>query len=990
MNKIVASLIIILAVFSHAQNKSDSYKDAMEAYRAANYPAAVKIFNKFIGEYESGDETYASAVFYLGESYFNLAQNKAAATYYEFLVNNNKWTNYRDISLFRLGIIYFGDGKYELSRERFNRLLSLYPGNEFTGTALYWIGESFIRQGKTAEAIEFLENAIENRNNNTLLDNTIFSLASAYEKAGDYENAVKYYDRLLSYHRNSPLAIKAQIRIGICYFNLKDYESSILELNNPMLLNLPENLYSESLYLLANSYFKTGSYSKAEKIYREIIDRYPESDVIREVKYALAWSLFQEKDYSNAFLIFDSLSEGGDSIAEKSFLWKSEAKRYSGEQGIAFIIYQQFLDKYPESDYRGYVYYQMGVVNYDSKKTDLSEGYLSSAVNSADPLIRAKAFTLKGEIDLEKKRYQSARDNFENAVELFTADEEITSRAYLGLGAALFYLKEYDQALVYLNRISIESPQFEADKVNYYIAENLYAAGKFTDAISRYSQISGEDSELAGRSMFGKAYANFNLGRYDQAASLFSDFIKKYPEDMNAGDARIRLADSYYGNKNYAAASNVYRDIFARSGIKVDNPHLYFQYAQALYRDGKTNDAISKFYEIREKFPNSDYAPRAYYMVGWIYFQKSDYRNAISQYNNTLELYPGGQLAPVIYYSVGDAYYNMGKYDSAITSYQKIITLFPGSSNVYDALNGIQYSYIALGQPDKAIEKIEQYISANPGSDFADQLSFKISEIYYSNKEYEKSKNSFKKLINNFRNSKLVPDSYYWIGKSAQNLNQNEEAVFNYNMIIENYPKSEMTSSAIIEITSIYNSMKRYDMSVRLLDQIIAGTDNESPRKSEFLYLKGTALSQKGDTAAAADVFSEVTMYYKNTIFSDKSKFELGLIDMNVKNFSSAEKNFRELAETRSDDLGAKAQFYYGEALYLQKKFSEAVTALVRVRSVFSAYGEWLTKSYLRIGDCYVAMNENDKAADMYRAVLSRNRGDKYGEEAQKKLRSIQ
>jgi len=63
---------------------------------------------------------------------------------------------------------------------------------------------------------------------------------------------------------------------------------------------------------------------------------------------------------------------------------------------------------------------------------------------------------------------------------------------------------------------------------------------------------------------------------------------------------------------------------------------------------------------------------------------------------------------------------------------------------------------------------------------------------------------------------------------------------------------------------------------------------------------------------------------------------------------------------------------------------------LDRVRTVFSAYDEWLTKSYLKLGECYTKLNQVDKAKEVYRAVIKKQRGNEYGKEAQTKLRELE
>ena len=88
--------------------------------------------------------------------------------------------------------------------------------------------------------------------------------------------------------------------------------------------------------------------------------------------------------------------------------------------------------------------------------------------------------------------------------------------------------------------------------------------------------------------------------------------------------------------------------------------------------------------------------------------------------------------------------------------------------------------------------------------------------------------------------------------------------------------------------------------------------------------------------------------------------------------------------------MGAKSQYYLGQSLYDQAKYNDAITALVRVRTVYSRYEEWLMRSYLLLGDCYVKLNDKRNAAEMYRAVLTKYSGTPIGDEAQQKLRKVQ
>jgi TolA-binding protein len=351
-------------------------------------------------------------------------------------------------------------------------------------------------------------------------------------------------------------------------------------------------------------------------------------------------------------------------------------------------------------------------------------------------------------------------------------------------------------------------------------------------------------------------------------------------------------------------------------------------------------------------------------------------------------VYPSSSLIPLAYYSIGDAYFNEAKYDSAIISYEKVIALYPSSENVFDAVNGIQYSYVAKNEPQKAITLIDNFVSKNPGLSFSDQLFFKKGEIYYSMREYEKAETSYKEFVSDYPSSKQVPDAYYWIGKSAQNHGQNEEAIFNFKKVFNSYPKSEAAGAAVLEIGNIYNSTKDFDSAIDIYNQALDKIP-KSPRIAEILFMKGVTYGNKNDPDNSYSVFQDVVQYYSGTIFADKARLELGLIELAASRFENAEFYFKNLADSRSDDIGAKAQYYLGVSFAEDGKDDEAISALEKVRTIFAAYDEWLSKSYMKLGDIYSRQKENDKAKEYYRAIITKHKGDQFGKEAQSKLRNL-
>lgn len=964
------------------------YSEAITAFQKKEYSTAYSLLNEFLKTQFISPEFKASAEYKQAECLFNMNQYERAAELLEAIVNRTIYSNYRPQSLFLLGEIYLHEGKFDKSRERFHELLEDYLYREFTGSAYHRIGENYSAEENYDSAEVYYLKAIDNRQTNKFTDYSIYALAETYEKMEAFRLAVTYYEEILAFHRDSPLFPSAQIRIGICFFQLKEYDASILELNNPVVKSLPTEKKAEALYLLANSYYRIADWENSVKSYSDFVAKYPNSPFYRDAQYALAWSYFQEKKYNDAFRVFHHLSSGNDSIAVKSFFWKAESKRYAGYDDEALVIYDEFVNKYPDNRLISDVHYQVGLIYFNNRNFTNATKFLLAATGTKDETTRAKAFTLLGEMDLNTKNYDPAQRYFSAAMLLNPGDKNLSNRARLGFAVASYYLGEEDKAFDNLRSLEKYAPNFEIAKVSFYIAESYFAGKEYKKALEYYNKVSSEDPVINNFTMYGKGYCYYNLKDYANAGFQFADFLKKYPDDKKARDVRTRLADSYFADRKYTDAIRLYESLLGSRRNAENSDYVSYQYALALFRDNQRQKALAELKRFRDNYPKSKYYENSLYLLGWIEFQQNNYYGAINSYRAFLILAPNSGLVPLIHYSIGDAYFNLGNYDSAIVSYSVILGQYDNSASVFDALNGIQYCYVAKGEPETAFKMIDDYIVKNPRSPFADRLYLKKGEINYSLRNYDAAKRSYKDFITYYPHSKYLPDGYYWIGKSAENLGQTDEAIYNYKIVFEKYPANDLAVSAVIEVGTLYNRDKKYDDAVKLYEQATT-TFRNSQRYPELMFLKGETYVKKGDRGSAYDIFDEVVIYYDGTIFADKSRLELGKIELAAKRYDNAVKYLQHIVTKRTDELAAEAQYVTGLVYLDQKKNTEAITAFVRVTNLYANFTEWTAKSYLRLGEIYERMKETGKAREIYRNLIQKHRGDEYGIEAEQKLRRL-
>ncbi|MGE5679936.1 MAG: tetratricopeptide repeat protein [Bacillota bacterium] len=994
MKKVFFLILFFLTVSTVTvlpQSIPEGYAAAMNAFNQGNYSRSYELFSQFYDSRGIDDDLSSTAKYYAAESLLRLDRVDAAIAAYEFFTSRFVLSNYRDEALYKLGILYYGKKEYANAREKLQLLLEDYPTSQYAGTSHYFIGDSYVKEGNLKDAVSFFEDAISTKKNNKYIDNSIYSLANIYEKTGDYNKAVAYYDSLLAYYKTSSLAPHAQVRIGLCYFELKNYDNAVIELNDPLITQLPAKQQTEAKYVLANSYYRLKEYRDAEQTFSSILKDNPKTPLARHVRYGLAWVNFQKGNYDESYKIFSSLSRSGDdSISVNSLFWSAESKRYAGKEKDAEIIYDEFLSSYPESYLASRVKYQMGVVNYTENKSAVSEDFLLQSAESRDLSVKSRAYTLLGELRLNKKDYLKAKDYFQSVLDMENVSKDLYDRATLGTGAADYYLNQYDEAMKKLSELNSSNPQFEPEKVHFYMAECWFAKKEYSKALKEYNLAGTENPDIAPQAVYGKAYAYYNLKNFNEASYYFADYVKRYFDKPNVKDAKLRLADSYYGEKKFNEAGRIYKQVFLSDTTQLGSDYAYYQYAQALYKAGNSGEAIREFNNLQERFPDSKYVDESQYVIGWIYFQRGNFRESIANYYKLIERYPNSSVVPVAYNSIGNAYFNLGRYDSSIANYRHVLEVFPQTSYVYDAISGIKDAYIVSGRPDKAVEVIDEFAARNYGSGFADQVLFKKGEIYYSERNYEKAKESYKEFIAAYPKSSLAPEAYYWIGKSASNLGQNEEALYNFNIVFKQSLNTETGIASVLEMGRIHTDLKNYDNAIFVYSTAIDQLPPESPKVAEIMYNRAMVYVDKGEFNKAYEDFNYLVQYYPNSIFTANAKYEAALLALARKDYENCDLLLKELSEGRTDDLGAKAQYYYGVSLFEQNKLDDAITALVRVKFAFPGYDEWLTNSYMKLGEIYEKKGDNAKARDMYRAVLSHHRGDNYGAEAQKKLQVLE
>lgn len=113
--------------------------------------------------------------------------------------------------------------------------------------------------------------------------------ARIYEIDGDSRKAANDYARLLQYFINSDKYPLYLLRLGESYLAMKNYKQARLELRSLIRSEeIDPKIRQEALFAYAESFFLEGRLGLAEKAYRMLVERYPDSPLIPEANMKMA------------------------------------------------------------------------------------------------------------------------------------------------------------------------------------------------------------------------------------------------------------------------------------------------------------------------------------------------------------------------------------------------------------------------------------------------------------------------------------------------------------------------------------------------------------------------------------------------------------------------------------------------------------------------------------------------------------------------------
>ncbi|OGX14908.1 MAG: hypothetical protein A2166_03430 [Omnitrophica WOR_2 bacterium RBG_13_41_10] len=337
------------------------------------------------------------------------------------------------------------------------------------------------------------------------------------------------------------------------------------------------------------------------------------------------------------------------------------------------------------------------------------------------------------------------------------------------------------------------------------------------------------------------------------------------------------------------------------------------------------------FLSVRNNFPTSKLRDDATYALGLAYFQKEDYNASKETFEKFLDEFKDSNLRSQSMYLLGTSFYNLGKFSEAIEIFKNIAKLFSQDTElVQKAEYEIADCYYQMGDEKKAMERFKTLRAKYPDSKLTAEVMWWLGDYYYRHSDLDLARRYFGSLIQDFPKSDLVASCYYAIGSTYTEEANYQEAVNNFNKVID-LGRSDISGQAAVAIADIYLKQAKYDLAASTYKEVM----EKYPNLSSLIYPK------------IAQAYLEANDYARAVDFYRKSLEVVPVKQM------------------------ADIQFKLAEVEEAQGKADEAIEEYLKVSYLYAQESHLCVKALLRVAAIYENKENFEEALNIYRRVLS-------------------
>jgi TolA-binding protein len=713
---------------------------------------------------------------------------------------------------------------------------------------------------------EVAEEYLKTENNKARIEMLSFNLAEYYFRKNDYNNAIRLYDAVNIENLDNDNVADMKFHEGYAYFTQQRFE-----LAKP-LFNSVRQLPKNHNYLDANYYY--------------------------------GFISFYDKNY-NASLEAFKVVENQPNYQKVVPYYMANIYIIQGQRDKAIEYAKMKVDN-------GGQYYDMelrklvGHGYYENQQFAKALPYLEQYVKQAKNVSREDLY------ELSYCYYQQA--NWKKAIDglkqLGGKQDSLSQNAMYLLGDAYLKIGQKDNArnaFLFCSTNNGNLQQREVSKYNY--AKLSYELGyqdvALTELQAFVQHYPSSPYNAEAREMLVNLLANTN--NYKDALVLI-DSLGHLAESTKKVTARILLGRATeLINDGMLIAAN---DLLDKALRQADNlavlPYINFWKGELSYRLDRIDDAIHYYFEyMKSGGVNGEVNPtNAKYDLGYCFLKKENYRQAQGFFEQIVRT-PQINSAPLeqdAYLRDADCFYMNRDFRTSLAMYNKVLDFSWPSADYATFQKGM---IAGVNNGNEKISLLNSISRKYPSSSLIPDANMEIAITYLAEEQFREALPYLKNIVSASGNDALKPRAYLKEGIAYYNLNNNDQALAQYNALIKQYPNSPEAQDALENAKIIYVEEGKSSDYVNFAKTM--GVDVTPNQEDQLAYEEAEVQFNNGNFADATPRFEQYLSKFPDGKYSLEANYYKSEIYYNQKNWQKAVTGYEAVADKAPNQFAQKA-----------------------------------------------------------------------------------
>ncbi len=615
------------------------------------------------------------------------------------------------------------------------------------------------------------------------------------------EEALQY----VSLEKNTARVQMMSFHLGEYYFRNQQFGDAIQQFDQANIVNLSNREIADMKFQQGYSYFNLQNFVKAKPLFNSIRGIKDDPNYM-DANYYYGFLAFRDRQYSDAL--------------------------------------QSFRVVENEKNYGTVVPYYIAQIYYIQGKKDEAITYIQGKLQSGSS---AQYYDLElkqliGHAYFEKGEYAKALPYLEDYA---GRSKKIRREDLYELSYCYYQEKNLAKAIEGFKQLSGNSDSLSQHAM-YLLGDAYLKTGQKSNARNAFLFCSSNSSNAEQKEISKYQYAklSYELGYQDEALNSLGSFIADYPNSKYNAEAKELMIDVLTNTNNYKDAQAMLEGLNKPSdNAKRIYPRILYGRATEMINDGQLADADALLSKVLENSYNGSVRPFAYFWKGEIGYRNNKLDTAIKYYQayvtagspgngeaNAInarynlgyaylrkENYPVAQTyfeplakAPALnsdaftqdaYIRTADCYFMQKKYDVAKPMYDNVIKLSWPAEDYATFQNAM---LAGVKSPADKISLMNTMIRKFPNSSLTTDANMEIANTYMGEEKFREAIPYLSNVAKNTTNTSMVPQAYLKLGTAYYNINNNEEALKQFNILVDQYSNSPEAEDALDNVKTIY------------------------------------------------------------------------------------------------------------------------------------------------------------------------------------------